>query len=86
MNILDKLADHARERTQAAKEKISLDEMKDLAMSLPANGFPFEEAIRSNPEISFICECKKASPSKGIIAEDFPYLEIAREYQSAGAD
>ncbi len=37
-------------------------------------------------DISFICECKKASPSKGIIAEDFPYLQIAKEYEQAGAD
>ncbi len=47
-------------------------------------GFPFEAALRQ-PGISFICECKKASPSKGVIAEDFPYLQIAREYEAAGA-
>ncbi len=46
--------------------------------------FPFERAL-SGPEISFICECKKASPSKGLIAPDFPYLSIAREYEAAGA-
>ena len=47
--------------------------------------FPFEEALRAEG-IGFICECKKASPSKGLIAEDFPYLQIAREYEAAGAD
>jgi indole-3-glycerol phosphate synthase len=47
-------------------------------------GFPFEEALKSD-DIAFICEIKKASPSKGVIAEDFPYLDIARAYESAGA-
>ena len=47
-------------------------------------GFPFEKALREG-DISFICECKKASPSKGLIAEDFPYLAIARDYEAAGA-
>lgn len=46
--------------------------------------FPFEKALRA-PDISFICECKKASPSKGLIAPEFPYLEIAKEYEAAGA-
>ncbi|MBQ4170591.1 MAG: indole-3-glycerol phosphate synthase TrpC, partial [Ruminococcus sp.] len=47
--------------------------------------FEFEKALR-NPGISFICECKKASPSKGLIAPDFPYLKITKEYERAGAD
>ena len=47
--------------------------------------FEFENALKK-PDISFICECKKASPSKGIIAENFPYLQIAEEYEKAGAD
>ena len=47
-------------------------------------GFPFEQAL-AGPQISFICECKKASPSKGLIAPDFPYLQIAGEYEKAGA-
>lgn len=53
--------------------------------ALPKEPFPFEKALRK-PGISFICECKKASPSKGLIAPEFPYLEIAREYEKAGAD
>lgn len=83
--ILDKLADHARERVLAAKERISPDEMRSLALSLPAGQFSFETALRKE-DIAFICECKKASPSKGIIAEEFDYLSIAEEYEKAGAD
>lgn len=85
MTILDKLAAHAKERTETAKSKVPLEEMKKAALSLPKGDFKFENALRS-PDISFICECKKASPSKGLIAPDFPYLEIAMEYESAGAD
>lgn len=85
MTILDKLADHARERVEEAKRRISADEMKSLAMSMPVGNFEFEKALAKN-DLAFICECKKASPSKGVIAEDFPYLQIAEEYEKAGAD
>lgn len=85
MNILDQLAEHARHRTEQAKQKVSLSEMKERALSMPKGDFSFERALRK-PGISFICECKKASPSKGLIAPDFPYLQIAREYEAAGAD
>lgn len=85
MTILDKLAQHAVERVKTAEQNISSDEIKNLALSLPKGDFEFEKAL-CKPDISFICECKKASPSKGIIAENFPYLEIAREYENAGAD
>ncbi len=86
MTILDKLADHSRERVAAAKERLSADEIKSLAQSLPKGSFEFEAAIKNNHDIAFICECKKASPSKGIIAENFPYLQIAKDYEAAGAD
>ena len=85
MTILDKLADHARERVAAAKKKLSLDEVKRLALELPKGSFEFEKALKKD-DIAFICECKKASPSKGIIADDFPYLQIAKDYETAGAD
>lgn len=85
MTILDQLAGHARERTLLAKEKLSLSEIREEALSLPKGNFSFERAL-GNPGMSFICECKKASPSKGLISPDFPYLDIAREYQEAGAD
>ena len=85
MNILDKLAAHARERVEAAKNNISLEEIKRQALRLSKGDFSFEKALKK-PDLSFICECKKASPSKGLIAPDFPYLKIAQEYQAAGAD
>ena len=85
MTILDKLSDYARERVESAKKDISLKEIKDKAYALPKGDFAFEKALKKD-ELSFICECKKASPSKGLIAADFPYLEIAKEYEKAGAD
>lgn len=83
--ILDQLAAHARERVRQAKEKIPLEEIRRQALILPKGGFAFEQALKK-PGISFICECKKASPSKGLIAPDFPYLKTAKEYEEAGAD
>lgn len=85
MTILDKLAEHAKERVAEAKKDISLSEICRVAMSMPKGGFEFENALRSD-DISFICECKKASPSKGLIAQYFPYLQIAKDYEAAGAD
>lgn len=85
MTILDQLADYARERTEQAKRKIPLEKIKWQALHLPKGTFTFENALKKS-SISFICECKKASPSKGLIAPDFPYLKIAKEYEAAGAD
>ena len=85
MTILDELAAYARERTENSKSKVSAEDIKRQAASLPKGAFEFENALKK-PELCFICECKKASPSKGLIAPDFPYLKIAREYESAGAD
>ncbi|MDO4864663.1 MAG: indole-3-glycerol phosphate synthase TrpC [Ruminococcus sp.] len=85
MTILDKLAEHAKERVEAAKKAVSADEMKACALALPKGGFEFEKAL-ARQGLSFICECKKASPSKGVIAENFPYLDIAKQYEAAGAD
>ncbi|MDD6035328.1 MAG: indole-3-glycerol phosphate synthase TrpC [Lachnospiraceae bacterium] len=85
MTILDELAEYARIRTEQTKKKRSLREIRESAFALPKGNFAFETALKK-PGISFICECKKASPSKGVIAPDFPYLEIAKEYEAAGAD
>lgn len=96
--ILDQLADYARYRVEKAKEKKPLEEIREEALAAsrrPALGpgtsapdfrepFRFEKALAAD-DIHFICECKKASPSKGLIAPDFPYLEIARQYEEAGA-
>ena len=83
--ILDKIAEKTRERVENLKKAKPFAEIKTLAESLPKdNAFAFEKAL-STPELSFICEVQKASPSKGVIAEDFPYIDIAREYEEAGA-
>lgn len=83
--ILDELADYARIRVEKAKAVRSAEEVKSLALAMPKGNFAFEKALKKD-DIAFICECKKASPSKGIIAEDFPYLDIAKQYEKAGAD
>ena len=83
--ILDQLADHARERVEDAKRRQSLAEIRQRALDMPKGNFAFENALKKS-DIAFICECKKASPSKGLIAPEFPYLSIAREYEAAGAD
>lgn len=84
--ILDKIAASTRLRVEAAKQTITLEQMKEMAYACPnENPFAFEKALQK-PGISFICEVKKASPSKGLIAEHFPYVQIAREYEEAGAD
>lgn len=85
MTILDRLGAYAKERVARAKINISLKELKERAFALPRGDFEFEKALQKD-DIAFICECKKASPSKGVIAADFPYLQIAREYEAAGAD
>lgn len=85
MTTLEQLADHARQRTEQAKRVLPPEEIRHQALSLPKGDFPFQQALKK-PGVSFICECKKASPSKGLIAPNFPYLEIAKEYETAGAD
>jgi len=90
--ILDRIARSTQERIARAKEKISLNELKSIIYgsdgiknfnSRPA--FAFEKALMGAEETVFICELKKASPSKGVISEEFPYLKIAADYEKAGA-
>ena len=83
--ILDQLAAHARERVAAAKAKRPLGDIRAAAESLPPKGHSFAAAI-ARPGLSFVCEVKKASPSKGIIDGRFDYEGIARDYEAAGAD
>lgn len=85
MTILDQLADYACTRVAQSKKQIPLHFIQQQAYAMPKGNFTFENTLKK-AGISFICECKKASPSKGIIAEDFPYLQIAKEYEAAGAD
>lgn len=83
--ILDELAEYARYRVAESKKSLPLEEVRKRAEAMPKGAFEFEKAL-GKPGISFICECKKASPSKGLIAPDFPYLQIAKDYEAAGAD
>ncbi len=86
MNILDKLAELSLERAEREQEKIPETELREQAKALGrGNGEAFLSALKK-PGISFICEIKKASPSKGLISPDFPYLKIAEAYEQAGAD
>ena len=95
--ILDKIAASTQARVERSKKQVAFEEIRMKAQSIsaaesictargvdPDRGFPFERAL-SRQDINFICEIKKASPSKGLIAPDFPYLEIAKEYEEAGA-
>ncbi|MCC8135300.1 MAG: indole-3-glycerol phosphate synthase TrpC, partial [Ruminococcus sp.] len=87
--ILDDLVAATAKRLQTVKSNAPIDEVKKVAEAVKnirvREDFPFKRAL-SKDGLSFICEVKKASPSKGIIAEDFPYLDIAKSYEAAGAD
>lgn len=83
--ILDKIVVATEKRVRDSKAKLPLSVLQQRVESMPIRkDFPFERALQEL-DFNFICEVKKASPSKGIIAEDFPYLEIARDYEMAGA-
>ena len=83
--ILDTIVEATKVRVAKEKEMETPEAVKTAALALPSDtGFPFEAALRQQ-DFNFICEVKKASPSKGIIAEHFPYLDIAKEYEVAGA-
>lgn len=92
MNILNEIAEKRRVDIEARKQKVPFETIKEQAELLAKKeckensgfSFPFKKALERD-SISFICEVKKASPSKGLIAEDFPYLEIAKDYERAGA-
>ena len=86
-DILERIAADKRIQVAKEKEEISLLQMKERALATKSTlpDFAFEQALR-NKNMAFICEVKKASPSKGLIAEKFPYVEIAKEYEKAGAD
>lgn len=83
--ILDELAMHAKMRVVEARNREPLSVVRERAEARPFPDFAFEKAL-SGPDLAFICEVKKASPSKGLIAPEFPYVQIAKDYEAAGAD
>ena len=84
-DILQTIATKTKERIEKQKALHPLEELIQACTKLPINqDFPFEQALRKEG-LSYICECKKASPSKGLIDEDFNYLQIAKEYEKVGA-
>lgn len=86
MNILNEIALRTKERINEKKKRIPQQVMMDKIEVLKIDrAYPFEKALQKN-DVSFICEIKRASPTKGMIAEKFPYLAIANEYEKAGAD
>ncbi len=85
MTILDQLADCARQRVATAKAVRPIEVIRREALALPKGDYPFERALAGD-YLALICECKRASPSKGLIAPDFPYLDIAKDYAAAGAE
>ena len=84
LSILHEIAGRTKERVEMQKKKQPLEQIIELTQMTSSDHFPFEDALKTD-DIAFICEIKKASPSKGIIAKDFPYLQIAQEYEAAGA-
>ena len=83
--ILDRIVAATEKRVKEAKAKLPLSKLQQQVERMPiTKDFPFEQALQEL-DFNFICEVKKASPSKGVIAEDFPYLDIAKDYEMAGA-
>lgn len=84
--ILDDITESTKIRLESAKKNMPFSEVRRQAENMPSDTeFPFRKALAKSG-LSFICEVKKGSPSKGIISEKFPYLEIARKYEEMGAD
>lgn len=86
-NILEEIAARTRERIAKEKFCISVSELENRIQEVNKNArqkITFLQALQKDG-MSYICEVKKASPSKGLIAPDFPYLAIAKEYEQAGA-
>ncbi len=82
--ILDEIAERTRKRVEQRKAEIPLAEMRQRVQKAPVGNFSFENALKTE-SLSFICEVKKASPSKGLIVKDFSYVQIAKDYEAAGA-
>ncbi|MDR2393612.1 MAG: indole-3-glycerol phosphate synthase TrpC [Treponema sp.] len=87
--ILDTLVASTRKRLAAAKEARPLASLMEAAQSGAGDAwreasFSFEKVL-AQEGYGFICEVKRGSPSKGLIAPDFPYIQIGKDYEAAGA-
>lgn len=83
--FLEKIVNSVKKRLEIKKAGLSFEKIIELALDMPQNqDFTFEKALTTD-DVEFICEVKKASPSKGIISLDFPYMQIATDYAAGGA-
>ena len=82
-DILKEITLKKKERILLAKQALPEEDLKAKIQGLPATR-PFIEAISKPRQISLIAEVKKASPSRGVIRENFNPAEIAAAYKEAG--
>ena len=76
--ILQEIAERTRVRIEEQKKQRPMAEVEAAARAMDANtGFPFEQALKGR-DVSFICEVKKASPSKGLISPISPLRRITK--------
>ncbi len=83
-NILHQIVRDKRPEVQALREDYDFTDYLEAALELEP-GLDFKKALMEKPGISLIAEVKKASPSAGLIREDFDPVAIARTYEEAGA-
>ncbi|MFZ1081033.1 MAG: indole-3-glycerol phosphate synthase TrpC [Candidatus Kryptoniota bacterium] len=86
MNFLETIINQKRAAVKTAKEKISLDKLMSLVNGTgPRNDFKNAITRGENGNVNVIAEIKRASPSKGIIADNIYPEELARDYKTGGA-
>ena len=84
MNVLDEIVLNTKSKLEAMKSKTSLEELISQVNKLKIEKSSFKENLSANDQ-AIIAEIKKASPSAGIISEDFDPVTKAKEYELLGA-